>query len=70
MTAPQIFQRAVLLEGGFSAHTCPYVLFDSFLFLIGFLLVRRNMGKRRAAADQMNFAAEESAAEGSKVDDE
>ncbi|KAK6224893.1 hypothetical protein QIS74_03220 [Colletotrichum tabaci] len=54
MTAPQIFQ----------VNSAPYYCRG------GFLLVRRNTGKRRAAADQMNFAAEESAAKGSKVDDE
>ncbi|KZL65064.1 allantoate permease [Colletotrichum tofieldiae] len=52
MTAPQIFQAgdAPRYRKGFTAHFCLYVLFNAFLVLLRFLLVRRNLGKRKAAA--------------------
>ncbi|KXH48041.1 allantoate permease [Colletotrichum simmondsii] len=63
MTAPQIFQAtdAPRYRKGFTAHFCLYVLFNLFLVLLRFLLVRRNMAKRKAAAaaDPANMAAEE-----------
>ncbi|KAJ0298049.1 hypothetical protein COL516b_010200 [Colletotrichum fioriniae] len=63
MTAPQIFQAADAprYRKGFTAHFCLYVLFNLFLVLLRFLLVRRNMAKRKAAAaaDPANLAAEE-----------
>ncbi|TDZ21208.1 putative transporter [Colletotrichum orbiculare MAFF 240422] len=64
MTAPQIFQEsdAPRYRKGFTAHFCLYVLFNLFLVLMRFLLVRRNLSKRKAAAVQdpsSSLAAEE-----------
>ncbi|GKT50741.1 putative transporter [Colletotrichum spaethianum] len=56
MTAPQIFQAgdAPRHHKGFTAHFCLYALFNSFLILLRFLLVRRNLEKRRAAAEDIS----------------
>ncbi|KAL0937714.1 2-ketogluconate transporter [Colletotrichum truncatum] len=63
MTAPQIFQSsdAPRYRKGFTAHFCLYVLFNLFLALMRFLLIRRNISKRKAAvaADPSGLAAEE-----------
>lgn len=68
MTAPQIFQAsdAPRYRKGFTAHFCLYVLFNIFLVAMRFLLVRRNLGKRKAATalDPANLAAEEVSEDG------
>ncbi|KAK2744520.1 allantoate permease [Colletotrichum kahawae] len=69
MTAPQIFQDsdAPRYRKGFTAHFCLYVLFNLFLVLMRFLLVRRNMAMRTAAAaasDPSSMAGEEISEDG------
>ncbi|KAJ3953009.1 hypothetical protein N0V92_010534 [Colletotrichum tropicale] len=69
MTAPQIFQDsdAPRYRKGFTAHFCLYVLFNLFLVLMRFLLVRRNKAKRTAAAaatDPSSMAGEEISEDG------
>ncbi|KAE9582897.1 putative transporter [Colletotrichum fructicola] len=69
MTAPQIFQDsdAPRYRKGFTAHFCLYVLFNLFLVLMRFLLVRRNKAKRTAAAaaaDPSSLAGEEISEDG------
>lgn len=49
----QIFQDndAPRYRNGFTAHFCLYALFNIVLAIMRVLLTRRNMGKRKAAAD-------------------
>ncbi|KAF6807831.1 2-ketogluconate transporter [Colletotrichum sojae] len=67
MTAPQIFQAsdAPRYRKGFTAHFCLYVLFNLFLVLMRFLLVRRNAAKRKAAAAEHEHASEGAGSAGS-----
>ncbi|KAL1845344.1 hypothetical protein VTK73DRAFT_652 [Phialemonium thermophilum] len=60
MAAPQIFQSsdAPRYHKGFTAHFCLYVLFNIILGLLRVLLTRRNMAKRRAAANAVGPGGE------------
>ncbi|KAI8675741.1 MFS domain-containing protein [Fusarium keratoplasticum] len=53
MTAPQIFQKsdAPRYKHGFTAHFCLYGLFNIFLVILRLLLTRRNISKKKAAAE-------------------
>ncbi|KAH7231571.1 hypothetical protein FSOLCH5_005005 [Fusarium solani] len=53
MTAPQIFQKsdAPRYKHGFTAHFCLYGLFNIFLVILRILLTRRNILKKKAAAE-------------------